>query len=96
MNALTAHRSRIAAIGCLLGRRGLHRCEGQVELHHISSGSSIRDDWACVPLCHEAHQGASGVHGMGVKAFCGLYRPPGDTEWGLMAWLVELMAKERK
>jgi len=33
---------------------------------------------------------------MGVKAFCGLYRPPGDSEYGLLIWLIEDLAKERK
>ena len=96
MNALTAHRSRIASLGCLLGRRGLHQCEGTVELHHCAEQSGKRSDWATVPLCAEAHRGKSGLHGMGVKAFCGLYRPPGDSEYGLLIWLIEDLAKERK
>jgi len=96
MNALTAHRSRIAALGCLLGRRGLHQCEGRVELHHVAEGSSKRDPWALVPLCEEAHRGKSGLHGRGVRAFCAAYRTPGESEWGLLAWLLEEMAKERK
>lgn len=96
MNAMASHRSRIAAIGCLLGRRGLHTCQGSVELHHVAEGSGKRDPWALVPLCEEGHRGSSGIHGMGSKGFLRLYRPPGETEWGLLAWLIEDMAKERK
>ena len=95
MNALASHRSRIAALGCLLCRRG-HPGTSGVELHHCAEQSGKRDPWALVPLCAEHHRGSSGLHGMGVKAFCGLYRPPGDNEYGLLIWLIEAMAKERK
>lgn len=58
-----------------------------VEVHHVAEGSGLRSEWATVPLCPEHHRGKSGLHGMGTKAFCALYRPPGETEWGLLAWV---------
>lgn len=90
------HRDSIAALGCLLRKRGFpDTCSGAVELHHVAEGSGLRDDWALVPLCVEHHRGSAGLHGMGGKAFIRLYRPPGDSEYGLLVWLLEDMAKSR-
>ena len=86
------HRNLIAGLGCLLGRRG-YQCAGDTELHHVAEGSGLRSDWALVPLCDEHHTGGAGLHGMGPKAFIRLYRPPGDSEYGLLVWLLEDMAK---
>jgi hypothetical protein len=91
-NARARWRNNLAQIGCVVGRRH-GGCEGGVQLHHVAEGSGIRNDWALVPLCHEHHQGQSGLHGMGSKNFIRLYRPPGETEWGLLAWLNEDLAK---
>lgn len=93
MTRLELHRSHIAGLGCLLGRRGYSGCGGGLELHHVAEGSGLRDDWALVPLCEEHHRGGAGLHGMGGKAFIRLYRPPGDSEYGLLVWLLEDMAK---
>lgn len=90
------HRSLIARLGCLLGKRGFaDSCGGSVELHHVAEGSGLRNDWALVPLCGEHHRGGAGLHGMGPKQFIRLYRPPGDSEYGLLVWLLEDMAKNR-
>ena len=62
-------------------------------MHHIAKGTGIRSDFATVGLCEEHHQGKGGLHGMGVKAFCRLYRPLGECEWGLLAWANEDIAK---
>ena len=35
------------------------------------------------------------LHGMGPKAFIRLYRPPGDSEYGLLIWLLEALAHRR-
>ena len=78
-----------------MARRGFGNCSGRTTLHHVATGSGKRDDWACVPLCEEHHQGGSGLHGMGNKGFCSLYRVPGEREEGLLIWLIEAMAKDR-
>lgn len=69
-----------------------------VELHHVAKGSGLRSDFAVVPLCGSKtdgghHRGAAGFHGMGERAFCRLYRPPGETEWGLIVWTNEDLAR---
>lgn len=92
MNSLTRHRNAVAALGCLLAHRG-GGCSGRLELHHVTEASGVRDKWALVPLCAEHHRGPAGLHGMGTKAFIRLYRPPGDTEYGLLVWLIEDLAK---
>lgn len=53
----------------------------------------MRHDYGLVPLCHEHHQGKSGLHGMGSKSFLRLYQPPGDSEFGLLIWTCEDLAK---
>lgn len=94
MNSASAkHMANVAALGCVLGKRGLHECQGRVEVHHIAEGSGLRSDWAVVGLCEEGHRGVTGIHGLGTKRFCALYRPPGDVEFGLLVWQIELMAR---
>lgn len=88
-----AHMDRLAHCDCLVGKRGFGGCEGHVELHHVAEGSGHRSDWSVVPLCGEHHRGGAGLHGMGTKAFCALYRPPGDCEYGLLVWLLEDLSK---
>ena len=100
MNRTVAkHRARVRALGCVICRRfvvtGL-----PVELHHVAEGSGLRDEFAVVPLCGSRidgghHRGGAGFHGMGERAFCALYRPPGDREWGLLIWMIEDIAKGR-
>lgn len=87
------HMSLVAAAGCAIGNRGLGGCEGPVEVHHVAEGSGVRSDYAVSGLCSGHHRGSAGLHGMGVKAFCRLYRPPGECEWGLLAWTAEDVAK---
>lgn len=89
-----AHKEAAASVGCLLGLQG-YPCMGRVELHHVAEGSGLRNDYAMVPLCSEHHRGAAGLHGMGSKKFITLYRPPGDSEYGLLVWLNEALAKRR-
>lgn len=97
MNFAARHRGHIAALGCVLRKRGYaESCAGDTELHHVAEGSGLRDDWALVPLCEGHHRGGAGLHGMGGKAFIRLYRPPGDSEYGLLVWLLEDMAKTRR
>jgi hypothetical protein len=84
---------KVAQLGCVVCRRIGYQ-PGPVELHHVAEGSGLRSDWALVPLCDEHHTGGAGLHGMGTKAFIRFYRPPGDSEYGLLVWLLEDMAKQ--
>ena len=95
VNYLARHRTFIASLGCLLAKQGVSGCAGTTELHHVAEGSGIRNEWALVPLCEAHHRGQAGLHGMGTKAFIRLYRPPGDSEFGLLIWLLESMAHRR-
>jgi hypothetical protein len=59
----------------------------------VAEGSGLRSDWALVPLCEMHHTGPAGLHGLGSKSFIRLYRPPGDSEYGLIIWMIEDYAK---
>ena len=85
------HCQRVGALLCLLCRR-FGGTRSKSELHHVAEGSGLRSNFAVAPLCHEHHQGKAGLHGMGSKAFLRLYRPPGDSEYGLLAWVNEDLA----
>lgn len=91
-NAKARWRSQLAAKGCVVGKRFPHSCRGTVELHHVAEGSGLRHDYGLAPLCAEHHRGESGLHGMGTKNFLRLYRPPGESEYGLLVWLLEDLA----
>lgn len=93
----SGHKDRLAGMRCLIESAvgSPVFCEGRIELHHVAEGSGLRNDWALVPLCTEHHRGKTGLHGMGTKAFCAKYRPPGDCEYGLLVWLIEALAKQR-
>ena len=95
MTPAQRHMALVATAGCVLGNRGFAGCCGRVTVHHVAEGSGIRSDFATVGLCEEHHQGKGGLHGMGTKAFLRLYRPPGECEWGLLAWANEDIAKRR-
>ena len=89
--------SSVAALGCVVCRRLGH---GYVpaHVHHIAEGSGLRSDYAVVPLCPEHHdpeRKGSGFHGMGTERFCKIFRVPGETEYGLLVWANEDMAKAR-
>ena len=95
MTPAQRHMALVAAAGCVLGNRGVAGCRGRVTVHHVAEGSGVRSDFATVGLCEEHHQGKGGLHGMGPKTFLRIYRPPGETEWGLLAWANEDIAKLR-
>lgn len=84
----------VASVGCVVCRRNLPTGLPP-EVHHIAKGSGLRSHFAVACLCGNQidgghHRGAAvGFHGMGEDAFCRLFRPPGDTEWGLLVWTIE-------
>lgn len=92
INAKAKWRNNLAKIGCVVGRRH-GGCAGDISLHHVAEGSGLRHDYGLVPLCHMHHQGGSGLHGMGPKNFLRLYRPPGESEYGLLIWTMEDLAR---
>ena len=61
-------------------------------LHHVAEGSGARSTFALCPLCEPHHQGPGGLLGMGPRAFITMYRPPGDSEYGLLVWMMEDLA----
>lgn len=91
-NARAKWRTNLASMQCVVGKRH-GGCSGAVELHHVAEGSGLRHDYGLVPLCGEHHRGGSGLHGMGGRNFLRLYRPPGESEYGLLVWLLEDLAK---
>jgi hypothetical protein len=66
------------------------------EVHHVAENSGPRSDYATAPLCPSHHRGPMGLHGMGPKAFCRMYRPPGESEYGLLVWTNEDRFRGRK
>lgn len=91
-NAERHHVDRVRALGCVVRRRG-GDCDGRIEIHHIAAGSGERSEFSTAGLCTEHHRGNTGLHGMGVKAFCRCYRVPGETEYGLLVWVNEDLAR---
>lgn len=66
------YEARLRALPCVVG---VHigqpcRCE---ELHHVGPADE-RDDTNQVPICHEHHEGATGVHGLHRREFHRRYR----------------------
>jgi hypothetical protein len=94
-NAKARWRNLLASLCCVVGKRH-GGCKGQVQLHHVAEGSGLRHDYGLVPLCHEHHVGGAGLHGMGSKNFLRIYRPPGDSEYGLLIWTIEDVAQVRQ
>jgi hypothetical protein len=94
MNAKARWRDQLASLACVVGNRH-GGCDGTVELHHVAEGSGLRHDYGLVPLCSEHHRGATGLHGMGPKAFLRFYRPPGESEYGLLIWMLEDLATRK-
>lgn len=86
------HMERVASLGCCICRR-LNYGYVPAECHHVAEGSGLRSDWAVAPLCTEHHRGAYGFHARG-KAFLSQFRVPGESEYGLLVWLIEDLAKQ--
>lgn len=81
-----AHKSRVAELCCVICRRtGINDTPAQ--LHHLRTGGWGKGDaWTLIPLCPEHHQGDTGIHGMGTKAF---ERHYGVTQRQLLDWVLE-------
>lgn len=89
--ATQRHKDRVAALGCILCRH-LGYGETPAALHHLREGQGMSqraDDTLVIPLCHEHHQGDSGLHGLGTRAFERRYKL---SELDLLAQTLELIA----
>jgi RecA-dependent nuclease len=86
------HMERVAAVGCVICRR-LHGIYTPCQVHHVAEGSGLRSDFSVAGLCELHHTGSSGLHTLGTKRFCSLYRIPGETEYGLLVMVNEDLAK---
>lgn len=82
------HMGRVAALGCILcDHLGLGATPAHV--HHIREGQGMAQrasNFLTIPLCPEHHQGESGLHGLGTKAFERTY---GLSELDLLALTIE-------
>lgn len=87
----------VASVGCVVCRRNVSTGLPP-EVHHVAKGSGIRSHFAVACLCGNQISGGHhrdpgiGFHGMGEDAFCRLFRPPGDCEFGLVIWTIEDVA----
>lgn len=86
----------VARLDCVICKR-FERTGLPTEIHHVAGGSSVRSNFAIAPLCGSPqdgghHRGSLGFHGMGDRAFCRLFRPPFESEAGLLVWTAEDLA----
>lgn len=86
---LERYESRLRQLPCIVGHHMGMTCKCE-ELHHAGEATE-RSDWAQVPLCHEHHQGATGVHGLRRRAFEARYKL---TDVQMLAITRQLYAKE--
>ena len=84
------HMGIVAQIGCVICRE-YYDTYTPAEVHHVAEGSGKRSDFATAGLCLEHHQGETGLHGMGVKAFCRLWKL--SSEYDLLALVNKWRAK---
>lgn len=65
------HLSRLADLGCVLCLR-LGYGATPAEIHHLRTGQGMgqrASHFDAVPICPEHHRGATGIHGLGRRAF---------------------------
>lgn len=84
------HMGRVAMLGCILCRH-LGFGETLAVVHHIRTEQGVAQrasDFLTVPLCPEHHTGATGIHGLGKRAFERRYKL---SELDLLAMTLELL-----
>jgi hypothetical protein len=84
------HKARLVSLGCMCCDIALDMFTPDVELHHLRAGQGWgKGDWmTLIPLCPEHHRGATGVHGLGTKAFPKHY---GFTEQDMLDKALQLL-----
>ncbi|MDX9742072.1 MAG: Ref family recombination enhancement nuclease [Gammaproteobacteria bacterium] len=90
--AAKRHMGRVAEAGCVLCRH-LGYGHSPAEVHHIREGQGAAQrasDFLTTGLCPEHHRGASGLHGLGRKAFERTYKL---SELDLLAMTLEALEK---
>jgi hypothetical protein len=55
----------LPCVVCIALELGRTPCQ---ELHHTGDPTE-RNDWGVIPICHEHHEGASGIHGLRRRGF---------------------------
>ena len=65
---LDRYHARLRLIGCVVCIALGEPPRQCAELHHAGDVTE-RSDWAVIPLCHEHHQGPTGIHGMRRRGF---------------------------
>ena len=86
---------KVAALGCILCRHLGMRQESATTVHHIKEGQGLSqraEHWLTVPLCHDHHLGANGLHGLGTKGFYTRYKLD---ELDLLAFTIEWLNLQR-
>ena len=83
---------RVVSLGCVICYK-LERKYVPAEYHHVAEASGLRSDFAGAGLCREHHVGATGFHTLGTKRFCSLFRIPGESEYGLLVLVNEMLAR---
>ena len=63
-----AHKNWVASQLCMIPR-----CLDRSSVHHIRINGEPKDHFKTIPLCHEHHQGDTGIHGMGKHAWRKIY-----------------------
>lgn len=96
MNLIEAfYMDLVGKLGCAVCRR-LGRGYVPNQNHHVAEASGKRSNFALANLCEEHHdpnRTGSGFHGMGTERFCKVFRVPGESELGLLAWTAEDLAR---
>lgn len=90
-----AYMADVAALGCLLCKLQGHD-DTPAAVHHQRTGIGMgrrASDFQTIPLCPEHHQGKTGIHGLGRKAFEALY---GYSEVALVVMTRELVERLRR
>ena len=87
------HKGRVARLGCVVCQFAFGVSDTPAQVHHIAKGSGLRSDFAVAPLCYEHHEGPTGFHVLGTRRFCSAYRVPGESEYELLVWTNDLLAR---
>lgn len=82
----------LARLQCVVGSHVGGACAGRVQVHHIAQGSGLRSHFSCVPMCEYHHDF---FHGQ-PKTFLKVLKVPGESEYGLLVWLLEDIARAWK
>lgn len=81
---------RVAGLPCIICYFKLNRKVYLGDVHHTGDADE-RDPWAITKLCHEHHQGSTGIHGLHRRPFYSFWKV--SNNW-LLARTNELLAKE--